>query len=405
MRSEPRTVRPVDDAERRRRFARRHGLAPEHRLPDVAGVVQAMTVLHATEPPTVHLAVAARCEAASVADVEQALHVDRTLVKQLAMRRTVFAFPPDLLPAAWGSAAARTHRAALQELLAAVAAGGLHPDPEVWWREVGDLLRAELHERGEVASAEVSSLHPRLAERITVGSGRWTNQVSVGPRALLVLGARGEVVRSGNRGHWRTARPAWSLTADVLPEVGPPLEEGEGYAELVRRWLHTFGPGTEDDLVWWLGSTRTAVRRALTAVDAVAVALDGGQVGWLLPDDVEPVVEEKAPWAALLPTLDPTLMGWKGRDFVIDPEDVPLVFDSAGNAVATAWWQGRVVGTWAQDDDARVRVVVHPRHEAEVGAVGRAALEAEAERLGAFLDGVVVASPYATRMRSGKALP
>lgn len=32
---------------------------------------------------------------------------------------------------------------------------------------------------------------------------------------------------------------------------------------LVRRWLCAYGPGTEADLVWWLGATKTAVRRCL----------------------------------------------------------------------------------------------------------------------------------------------
>jgi hypothetical protein len=66
-----------------------------------------MTVLHATEPATVYLSCWARVEALQIADVDRALFSDRSLVKQLAMRRTVFVFPRDLLPAAWGSASAR----------------------------------------------------------------------------------------------------------------------------------------------------------------------------------------------------------------------------------------------------------------------------------------------------------
>ncbi len=66
-----------------------------------------MTVLHSTEPATVYLSLVARVEGLTVADVDRALYEDRTLVKQLAMRRTLFMFPRDLLPAAWGSACAR----------------------------------------------------------------------------------------------------------------------------------------------------------------------------------------------------------------------------------------------------------------------------------------------------------
>ena len=50
-------MRHVSDAERRRRIATRHALSPEHRLDGVEAVTRAMTVLHATEAATVHLAV------------------------------------------------------------------------------------------------------------------------------------------------------------------------------------------------------------------------------------------------------------------------------------------------------------------------------------------------------------
>ena len=81
------------DEARRARLARRHALHPDHRLGDPAAVARAVVTLHATDPSTVHLAVAARMRAATVEAVERALYRERTLVKQLAMRRTLFAFP------------------------------------------------------------------------------------------------------------------------------------------------------------------------------------------------------------------------------------------------------------------------------------------------------------------------
>jgi hypothetical protein len=171
-------------------------------------------------------------------------------------------------------------------------------------------------------------------------------------------------------------------------EVPEPLKEREGYAELVRRWLTTFGPGTEADLVWWLGSTKTAVRAALADVGAAEVGLDGGATGWVLSDDLDrkPAVE---PWAALLPVLDPTVMGWKERSFYLG-DLAPQLFDVNGNAGTTAWWDGRVVGCWVQDPDG---VVVLNLLE-DVGADARAALAAEAERLTVWLDGHRVSTVY-----------
>src|SRR5690242_21430640 len=91
-------VRLVTDDERRARLAVRHALAPGFRVGSPEAVTRAMTVLHATEPATVHLSCRARFDQCTVADVDRALYADRTLVKQLAMRRTLFVFPRDLLP-------------------------------------------------------------------------------------------------------------------------------------------------------------------------------------------------------------------------------------------------------------------------------------------------------------------
>ena len=179
-----------------------------------------------------------------------------------------------------------------------------------------------------------------------------------------------------------------------------PVDTAEAYAQLVRHWLERFGPGTLDDVVWWLGATKGIVRAALADVDAVEVELDGGQVGWVLPGDEgdEPALE---PWAALLPVLDPTTMGWKGRDFYLDPSDRPHLFDSNGNAGTTAWWNGRIVGCWVQDSHGTVRVVA--RHH--LGTEADQALAAEAERLTTWLEGTVVTSIYASAQQRGLRLP
>ena len=83
-------MRHVPDGERRARLAVRHALAMASRLESPEAATRAMTVLHATEPATVYLSCWARVASLEVADVARALYEDRTLVKQLAMRRTLF---------------------------------------------------------------------------------------------------------------------------------------------------------------------------------------------------------------------------------------------------------------------------------------------------------------------------
>ena len=393
-------MRHVTDAERRSRIGVRHALAPAHRLGSVEAVTRAMTVLHATEAATVHLAVAARSEGLTPADVDAALYDDRGVVKQLAMRRTLFVFPRDLLPAAWGSASARVAASERKRIAKAIAGAGIAPDGEAWL----DAARAATLARlaaGPATTAELRAEVPELAGMIGGTSDKsYDRPTPVAPWVLTHLGLEGAALRGRNGGHWRLNKPTWTIAADWLGTVDEATDEATGYAELVRRWLRTFGPGTTADVQWWLGSTKTAVTRARADLDAVEVTLDDGMTGWLLADDTDDVGPVE-PWAALLPTLDPTVMGWKSRAFYLDPAHVPYLFDTNGNAGTTAWWDGRVVGCWVQDDAGVVRLSLLE----DVGPVGLDALEREAARLTTWLDGTVIGNVYASRQMKQAKLP
>jgi hypothetical protein len=258
---------------------------------------------------------------------------------------------------------------------------------------------AVLAEAESLSAKEIRAAVEMIAGSVTISPGtRWGGEVPIAPRVLGWLGAVGDIVRGRNGGHWRLSRPAWTPMASWLGEEPRALPEREAYAELVGRWLRTFGPGTEADLVWWLGSTKSAVRHALADLGAEQVSLDGGRTGWVLPDDVDPAPAVE-PWAALLPVLDPTTMGWRDRDFYLDPGHTPYLFDSNGNGGTTAWWDGRIVGCWVQDDAGRVRVI--PRVDLPDEATK--ALAIEAERLTDWLGGVVIGSVYTSlQMRSAR---
>jgi hypothetical protein len=394
-------MRHITDDERRARLAVRHAIAPGHRVTDPEAATRAMTVLHATEPPTVYLSVAARVEGATIADVDRALYDDRSLVKQLAMRRTLFVFPRDLLPAAWGGPAARVAGQERRRIAKDVVAAGLADDGDAWLDEARSRLLAALADPGGRSVRDLRAAVPFVGGTVSVSPGtKWGGEVPLAPRVLGWLGAEGQIVRGRNAGHWRLSRPAWTRMSDWLGAAPAPLPEPEAYAALVGRWLRSFGPGTEADLVWWLGATKTAVRRALADLEAVPVSLDGGLAGWVLPDD-EDEADPVEPWAALLPVLDPTTMGWRDREFYLDPDHTPYLFDSNGNGGTTAWWNGRVVGCWVQDDTGLVHVV----SRGSLPADATAALAVEAERLTAWLAGVRVSSVYSSLQMRSALLP
>lgn len=372
-------MRHVSDDERRARLAIRHALAPAFRLSLPGEIARAMTVLHATEPATVYLACWARGRSPEIADVDRALYVDRSLVKQLAMRRTLFVFPRDLLGAAWGSASARVAGLERTRMARDLVNAGLAGDGEQWLERARSQVLSVLAEHPDGLSVpQLRKLVPMIAVKVTASaSAPWS-----AARVLTYLGARAEIVRAVDTGGWRTSRQRWTLTRHWLGDVAEPRTVADGYRELVARWLRTFGPGTEDDIVWWLGATKTVVRAALAELSTVEVSLDHGVNGWLLPDDLDES-PDPGPWVALLPVLDPTVMGWRVRDFYLGRHREQL-FDNRGNAGTTAWADGRVVGSWVQDDAGSVQLRLLER----VSARALRALQSEASRLTAWLGGV-----------------
>ncbi|MDN3459229.1 winged helix DNA-binding domain-containing protein [Rhodococcus sp. APC 3903] len=381
-------MRHVSDDERRARIGVRHALAPSFRVDSPEAATRAMTVLHATESATVYLSCWARVRSLDATDVDNALYDQRSLVKQLAMRRTLFTFPRDLLPAAWSSASARVANTERARMAKDVVKAGIAVDGNDWL----DRARAEvltlLTDAPEGLSAlEVRQAVPMIDVKVEGSAG----EIWSAPRVLTHLGATADIMRGANTARFPVSRPLWTLTRHWLDDAPTDLESADGYREIVRRWLHSFGPGTEDDIVWWLGSTKTVVRAALAELESVAVSLDGGDTGWLLPDDVA-TVPDPGPWVALLPVLDPTIMGWKNRDFYLGPHRNQL-FDTRGNAGTTAWVDGRVVGCWIQDAAG----VVHVRVLESVSADAQRALDAEAVRLTEWLGGVKIGTGYVSQ--------
>lgn len=380
----------MDAAERRARLARRHGLAPGSTCADPLEATRRVVCLHATDPATVFLSVWARVRGGMrVEDVERALYEDRSLVKHLAMRRTLFVFAVPTLPAAQAGASARVADRETKRLVRDVERAGLVPDGANWLRQAGDAVLERLADGSQASMAQLREEIPLLAGSIMYAEGKpWGGLAPVGPRVLTTLSAGGLLVRAGNEGGWTTSRPRWAAMARWVGRDVLGMSEAEGTAALVSLWLRAFGPGTADDISWWLGTTKAAVAKALTSVAAVQVDLGGPTVGYVLPDDLDEE-EPVDPWAALLPSLDPTVMGWADREFYLG-EHRPAVFDRNGNAGPTAWWDGRIVGGWRQDERGQVVLQIIE----DVGPHGRACLQQEAERLTAWLGGTRISPRF-----------
>ena len=382
----------VGPKERRARLGVRHHLAAAASSAEEAAA--AMVGLHSSDPASVYLSAWARVEGFVPADLEDALYRRRSLVRMLGMRRTLFVVPVDLaavMHEACTKARAPAERRRLVRMLEeqGVAAAGRG---ERWLARVASATLEALRARGEASARELTADVPELGTKLDFGQGTtWAATVGVSTRVLFLLATEGLVIRARPLGSWTSGQYRWATTQHWLGGPLPEIDHAHACADLLGRWLRTFGPATMTDLRWWTGWTAKLSATTLGAVGAAEVALDGG-AGFVLPGDLG-AVDDVDPWVALLPGLDPTVMGWKDRAWYVG-DHVSELFDRNGNAGPTVWANGRVVGAWGQTEQGDVVVELFGRHDAAT----RRLVDAERERLRSWLGDVRIRTRFATSL-------
>jgi hypothetical protein len=371
--------RRIGAGERRARLALRHRLACEARAAAATDVADAVVALHSTDPASVYLSAAARLREADPGAIDRALYEDRTLVRILGMRRTIFVVPRDLVAVVHASCTRSIAADQRRHLTKTLRESGGITDADAWLRRVEDATLRVVRERGEVYGADVAAEVPELRTQIMMNEGKkYEGVLNLTTRVLFLLSADERIVRGRPRGSWVSSQFKWSPMEAWLPDGVEEVPAETARAELVRRWLQAYGPGTAADVRWWTGWPARDVSRALRDAGAVEVELDEG-AGVALPDDLDPVAEP-GPWVRLLPALDPTMMGWIARRWFLG-EHGPVLFDRTGNAGPTVWCDGRVVGAWARRRDGEVVF----RLLEDVGADATRDVEEEAARLSGWI--------------------
>lgn len=386
-------VRTITTAERRARLAVRHRLAPSARTDDdVAAIARSVVALHATDPITVVLSTMVRMQHPDLARIERALYDDRSVLRMLAMRRTLFGVAIEdvaVVQAAASDAVAAVQR---KRLAAEVEAAGVARDGARWLADVGAKAVAAVEELGEATAAQLGAAVPELGTRLTIAPGkRYEATVSVSSRMLVILGAEGHLVRGRPNGRWFGSQHRWTTQRAWLGNDLEPVPVEEARAALVRAWLERFGPGTVQDLKWWTGWSLGATRSALAQIEIEEVDLNG-QAGLVVAGDTDPTPVPE-PWVALLPSLDPTVMGWSERDWYLGEHRTAL-FDTVGNAGPTIWVDGRAVGAWGQRKSGEIVTDLLE----DIGRERTTEVKTEAERVQAMLGDVVVSFRFTSAL-------
>lgn len=387
-------ARAMTDAQRRARLVRRHLLgASDH---DPLAITSGLVALHSTDPASVHLSVAARGCPPATGALDAALYEDCSLVRMLGMRRTMFVVTTDFAPLVQAAATRDVAGRERTRLIGFIEEAGLATDGKRFLARLEDATMQALLERGAAYGAELGAAVPGLRQQIEIAAGTQ----SLTTRVLFVLAAEGRIVRGRPRGSWTSSQYRWS-PAPKPPATTEELPTAEAQVQLVRAYLAGYGPATAADIQWWTGWTAGVTKRALAQIPTLDVEIGSDSKGSaavvLADDDPADDPPETRPAARLLPALDPSVMGWTGRDFYLDPEHrdhtrEAALFDRSGNPGPTVWWGGQIVGGWAQRKDGDVVFQLLT----DIGRVGTANVESEAARTAEFLGEVRVTPRFRT---------
>ena len=209
-------MRSFTGAERRARLAQRHFLAASASSIDDA--VAAFVGLHATDPATPYLSLWARRPGFSVADLDAALYQRRTLVKHLAMRRTLWVVGIGDLPLIQAAASDRVAGNERRKLVADVQKASVADDGDGWLDRACDAVLAHLSDHGPATARQLREALPELAGTFDPAPGkRWGGDTPLSPRVLTVLSVRGDIVRGPNDGTCAMVSRSCSTTMRVLP--------------------------------------------------------------------------------------------------------------------------------------------------------------------------------------------
>jgi winged helix DNA-binding protein len=319
---------------------------------DPVAVAERLLAVQGQDPRGFRLAIRARTEGLSVADVDRALTEDRSLVVTWLNRGTLHLVRsedyPWLLALTTPPLVTGSGRRLEQEGISPAAA------------ELGiAAIQRSLAEEGPLTGAQ-------LRERIAAAGVRAEGQALY--HLLFQASLRGLVVRGPMAGRHH----AYVLVHDWL---GPqkPVDRGVALAELARRYLAGHGPADDRDLARWSGLPLRDVRAGFSEI---AAELNERADGLVELAGRPPPAEIPEP--RLLGSFDPVLLGWVSREQLLDANQAIVTVNGVFKPFALV--RGRAAALWTLDTG---KVAVEPF--ARLTKKDAAALEADAQDVVRFL--------------------
>jgi hypothetical protein len=309
---------------------RKQHLTHASKIYDIPMVVNDIVGLHATGPTVPYLSLFARHPDFARELLEDELYEKKRLAKIRCIRKTIYIHTREMIPVAYAATAASVIEASRRYM----EARGVSPNK---YDEISKRILDLLSQEEMTASAIKEALDsPHDISSI-----------------LYFMCDQGILIRSRPVKSWRDRNHRYARFCDTFPGLDlNQYDEKEAITRLIERYIASFGPVTESDILWWTGLGKNQIHLALEDLQAKVhtISITGlNGMHYALHSDLDTLSRFEAPTETtinLLPHLDPYLMGYKDRERYLDPHDTNNVFDRSGNATSTILLNGKVIGLW-----------------------------------------------------------
>lgn len=211
-------------------------------------------------------------------------------------------------------------------------------------------------------------------------------------RVMGVMCDQGLLARGMPKSGWAGNVYTYYPFSEYFPGLFPgEMPEQEAVISLMRRYLASFGPATDEDMAWWAGLSKKSIKEALSGLrgQIAETDIDGleGDFYMLREDEraLRTIRPARRPTVSLLPVLDPYTMGYKGRDRFLDRAHYGSVYDASGNGTSAILVDGRMAGVWDFAREPEPSVLLCPFEEFPAGTLRE--IYAKARLTGRFLAG------------------
>jgi hypothetical protein len=339
-------------------------LADDSKKRDVVQIAKDIGGLHGTSATGPYLSVFSRSRSFRKDDLSDEISKRKSLARIRYVRNTIYILPKDFIPVAYAATSQ------MAEVTSERFSKQLGITPTQYVR-IANKIQKVLRGRG-LTTREIRK--------------KLRTAANIAPIVNLMCD-RGLLVRSLPREGWKSTQHSYFLFDDYYPDLDlKAYDEKEARKKIILQYLLSFGPVSEQDIVWWTGFPKSQVQDIVQELGDEVSRVDIPELGdnYLVHSSekgsLRSVQASEHPNINVLPSLDPYLMGYKNRERYLHPKHYKMVFDRSGNATSTILVDGRIVGIWDLEEP-----FVKVFYLKDVGKDIRKKIRAKATDMGKFI--------------------